>query len=372
MTERKKFSSYTHGEGRTATGQLISFSCESEDVEKIRQFLAENVRHIDLPVTGRFNVSKGGYGQYSRYDIHQHKYAGGGPGESGGWCYIEVLEIKNTPEGRHSIVINECKNGHGVFTEWNSLQGALKAFERYWGSGLTETLKAFPNLPDFKRQVKCGALTPWFYAIGDEELIGDYAFPEGLQDDPGYRFGQKFLVKEKEGLARIKTCMGTRYVEYKDEYHPYQTRSYRKVYFHDGSVWDESHSSTGHLPRMVYNQELWIVEALEQFQDLLMGKTTQFVINFLDGHKFIGKLVPDEKKPPSVEGDYYINVQAKDGKVREGWVKEFKPTTETPNIVTSVQQGLGPDSPIERIEIKQVKPKKGGRKWSGVFYPAVT
>ncbi|MAF20785.1 MAG: hypothetical protein CMI55_03840 [Parcubacteria group bacterium] len=116
MTDQKKkkdFSSYTYGEARTGGGQLIKFTCEPEDVKKIKSFLAENVRGIDVPVTGQVSTSHGTFGQYSRYKVVQHKYAGGGYGPSCGGC-IEVLEIKNPPMSRHRIVIYEFSNGHGV------------------------------------------------------------------------------------------------------------------------------------------------------------------------------------------------------------------------------------------------------------------
>ena len=91
----------------------IKFTCEPEDVKKIKSFLAQNVRGIDVPVTGQVSTSHGTFGQYSRYKVVQHKYAGGGYGPSCGGC-IEVLEIKNPPMSRHRIVIYEFSNGHGV------------------------------------------------------------------------------------------------------------------------------------------------------------------------------------------------------------------------------------------------------------------
>ena len=78
--------------------------------------------------------------------------------------------------------------------------------------GSCDTAKEFSNLEGFKRRVVCNALTPWFYAIGDEELIGDYAFPEGFQDDPVYRLGKRFVVFDHDGVPEIKTCMGARFL----------------------------------------------------------------------------------------------------------------------------------------------------------------
>ena len=68
----KKFNCCSHGEGRTGIGQLIKFSYPIPDstsneergeiTEKIKEFLATQIRDIDIPTTGRVNVAHGGYG----------------------------------------------------------------------------------------------------------------------------------------------------------------------------------------------------------------------------------------------------------------------------------------------------------------------
>jgi len=191
MEGNNRFNSYRFGEGKTGIGQKVEFEYPNDlgdtGAEQIRDFLAKNIRTIDTPTTGRVNVSHGGYGRYTRYNVKQHDYAGGGSG------FIEVLEIKNPPDGRWGIVINEYPGyGNSVFTEWETLDDARQAFKSYWGS--CHTAEEFPKCKGFKRRVVCGALSPWFYAIGDELLVGDYTFPDGLQDDAVYRFGQQFVV----------------------------------------------------------------------------------------------------------------------------------------------------------------------------------
>src|SRR3989344_5332267 len=131
----------------------------------VREFLATNVRTIRPPTTGLV-IAQGGFGSCTRYEVVQHDYAGGGSG------YIEVLEIKNPPGGRWGIVINEhTRYKPSAFTEWETLEDARSAWEANWGSGNTEN--AFPTLTGFKRRIACGELTPWIYAIGDEQLVGD-------------------------------------------------------------------------------------------------------------------------------------------------------------------------------------------------------
>jgi hypothetical protein len=364
MEESNRFSSYTHGEGRTGKGQLVEFTCHPDDAEKVRKFLSDNVRTIDIPVTSRVSVSHGGYGQYTRYDIKQHDYAGGGPGEGGGWCYIEVLEIKNPPDSRWGIVVNECESYRGsVFTEWDTVENACAVFAKHWGSSRKTAEEDFPKLPGFKRRVVCGALTPWFYAIGDEQLIGDYAFPEGLQDDPVYRFGRQFVVFDSNDIPLAKTCMGTRFI--KDQ------SPYRLVYWDDGSVWNESYNRVN-SPRPVEEGEIWITEAVQEFRQLLAGKSTEFAINFTDGNKFAGKLTQANRRGHCAEGDYYVVANIKGQKKPiDGWVWNFKPTQEAPDIVLFVTQQLKKNKgqEAEKIEIKKCKTKKGGKKWLGAFFP---
>lgn len=376
----EKFNCYSHGEGRTGIGQLVKFSypvpggMNNEEREKItkeiKEFLATQIRDIDIPTTGRVNVAHGGYGRYTRYDITQHKYAGGGYPGCGG--YIEVLEIKNPPDERWGIIINEDsspKSKRCSFTEWETLKNALDAFSDYWCSNQTET--KFAKLPGFKRRVTCGALTPWFYAIGNEELIGDYAFPEGFQDDPVYRFGRQFVVFDHDEIPTIKTSMGTRLLHKKERGYPHQEYSYRLVYWDDGSVWeDHFYSGNKYSPRPVEETELWIVEAIQQFHRLLAGKSTEFAINFTNGNKFVGKLVTPKRYVPCAEGDYLLvgNIKG-ETKPREGWVLNFKPTLKYPDIIQHATVMLAEKGKqTERIEIKESRIKRGSKKWAGVFF----
>jgi len=350
---------YRFGEGRTGIGQAIEFTCPPGAEEEIRSFLQKKVRTINAPVTHRVNVPHGGYGQYTRYNIIQHRYAGGG---SGGCCgFIEILEIKNPPDGRWGIVIHKYSSRDGsVFTEWEAIENAQAAFR---GSEESSAL-------GFKRRVVCGALRPWFYAIGDELLVGDYTFPDGLQDDSVFRFGEKFVVFDYEGVWVIKTCMGTRFIEERRENsESTKTECFRLVYWDDGSVWDERRG--GKSPRPVEEGEEWITEAIQQFKEMLVGNNAGFTINFSDGNKFVGKLARPKNSFPCAEGRYLVVVHFKDGGSKEGWVEDFAPSKETPDIVQHIIKGFAnakKSRVVNCVEIKKAVVKKGGKKWLGVFF----
>lgn len=371
---RDLFSSYTYGEGKTAIGQIVKFTCRQGDNAEVAKFLREKVRTIDVPTTGRVNVPHGGYGRYTRYDIVQHKYAGGGP-DCGGWAYIEVLEIKDAPDGRKEFVIHQCDSSKGsFFSEWQTLDDAINAFEKMFGA--VDAHEEFPKRKGFLRFVNCGTLTPWFYAIGDQELIGDYAFPEGVQNDPVYTFGRKFVVYDSDGIPSVKTCMGTRHICRRSERDPSETKMYRVVYFDDGSFWNEGNSYSfkrlpdhKSAPRPLQEDELWITDAIQQFRLLLAGKSTSFTINFADGNKFVGKLSPSKENTSCAEGDYQLSINVKGEEPMKGWIRDFKPTKEIPNIIAYVTKKLASqDKVVESIEILRSKTKANGKKWAGVYY----
>lgn len=379
MSTGNSFGSRTFGEVTTGGSQAVEFSCRSEDVEKVKAFFKEHIHSVSLPTTSRVNVAHGGYGRYTRYDITQHKYAGGGHPGFGG--FIEVLEIKNPPENRQGIVIYDFHESNGscesFFTEWETLESALEAFEKCWGSRDAE--KKLAALPGFKRSVTCGVLSPWFYAIGEEVLLGDYAFPDGFQDDPVFRFGEKFVVMDMEGVISIKTCMGTRFTRYKnDDHRDSKEQMYRLVYWDDGSVWDERHqfpwwsnSKMTLTPRPLLEGELWVTEAVAQFNRFLSGHTKGVSIDFINGDRFVGKLVKRRKKKElTTAGSYYavVNVVG-EKKAREGWVKDFRPTRKTPDIVSHLKSLFeARNLKVRRIHIKEFRFEKGGKKWSGVFF----
>lgn len=369
-----EYTSWSYGEAHTARGQLVRFECPSERKDEVRQFFAEQVLGIDLPTTGRATVGHGGYGRCTRYDIVQHRYAGGGHEACGG--FIEVLEIRNPPDNRAGVVIHEWDNARGaVFSEWERVEHAIAAFESQWGNSGTAVV--FPTLPGFCRRVVCNKLTPWFYAIANQRLVGDYAFPEGLQDDVVFRFGAKFLVYDANGIPCIKTCMGTRFLSWTHYYTCHEDRKChgRLVFWDDGTVWDEAGhyigGSSKYPPRPLCDDETWISQAIEQFYLLLAGRQTEFSIPFLDGTVFTGKVKQNESRVHCAEGQYLVTVYfTESGKEPRNGTMEFVPTADAPDVVTYVtavvaKKGWGT---IDRIEVKDKTVERGGKKWAGVFF----
>ncbi len=374
---RRDFGILQHGEVKTGTGQLVRFSSPPEVFEEAKIFLNNNIGSFHFPETHRTNVTHGGYGQYSRFEIKQHEYAGG-DGEQGDWCYVEVLEITNTPGGRCGYIIyNNSSTKGAVFTEWKTLDDAKKAYKEFMRKQGKKMEEIYPSLSGFKRLVICGRLTPWFYAIGNQDLVGDYAFPEYMQDDPVFTFGKKFLVFEESGLPVLKICMGNRFYEPEKKPVMYAGYSndippYRVVYWNDGTWWNSNERSYLRAPVPAEEGETWIAEAVEKFRHLLTGKSDRFTINFADGSKFIGiTRGPNEQKPASSEGKYYLLVKLVDSdEILEGTV-DFIPTLEFPNIVDFVTDKYKRNGKVaETILIDSTKTKlvKKGKRWQGVFH----
>jgi hypothetical protein len=368
----KNYPLYTHSEGETGLGTIISFSCVSEDVETVKAFLRERVRNIEVPIIRAVDVEHEAGRRYSRYQIKQHKYAGG-QDESGGG-YIEVLEIANPPDGRHPFIIHEYNTSSGsCFSEWTDIASAKKVYEKNWCSSRWHD--TIVSLAGFKRLVNCGKLTPWFYAVGDEVLHGDYALVAGLEDDPVFRLGKQFVVPMENGVFKVKTCMGSRLIVEHREYDMsgQHTDVWRYVHFDDGTTLrilkDNSVDGDGDdnsFPRPLREGEAWITEAVEQFYSLLSGMKEGFQMKFADGRVFTAKLSHKGKAPPSVAGDYLLKIKITDSEVR-GWVRNFVPTTDYPDIISYVRS-KSKYSNTSKIEILKCKPTQGGKKWSGVFF----
>ena len=258
MTKNKKdFSITTFTEIKTVTGQLIDIQCRDEDVGKIKE-LSELIYHINIPFTKEIKtISHGSFGRYSRFDIEQKKYAGGGCG------YIECLKINNPPEKRNGNIIHECSSGNSVFYEFDTIENAEKVWEKTWARYADELI---PKSEGFIRRVSCGWFSPWFYAVANQLLYGDFAFPERVGiDHPIYRPFNKFKLEReeynsiKEDYVKkydIKTCIG--FNEEKVQ-HDYEIREYTKytIYWDDGTFW--SGSSLKDAPELVEKDKYKII-----------------------------------------------------------------------------------------------------------------
>jgi hypothetical protein len=357
-------------EAFTAKGSIVKASVLEGHQEAFKQALAQ-VERVDYPVTQLVSVKHGGYCQYSRFQIKQHRYAGGDGVDSG---FIEVLEISDPPDGRHGILVYDyCSGGASWFYEFETLDQATSAFERAWG--IRNSQGEIVAQPGMTRSVRCGKLIPWFYAIDREQLYGDFTLPSGVSDHPVYRLGARFAVKVRSNLDFkdydvFKTCLGCRVVPYVPDR---LTAAYSSNYNDKNKLmciiyWDdatESHVIDGQEgPRPVDGQEVWIDKAMQEFRKFLQGRTKEFEVNLLNGDKLTAKLKPGREHDEA--GRYHARVTFDNGKQVEGPF-DFTPTAELPSTRAFIIDRFS-KSVITQIEVKLQDKQKKNKKWGGVFY----
>ena len=362
-------------EARTADGKVFHYRIPHETTDEEKKKIAEafeKVSRVSVPVSRKSCLTHGAYGMYSRYDIRQYDYGGGDEDGCGG--FIEVLHIKDAPEGRAKFVVHEYgyPNLGEVWSEWKSLEDARKARKK-GGLHHGESDKKFPG---FIRYVSGGILTPWFCAVGDEELLGDFAVGNGIEDDSVFRLGSRWVVEEG-GVPEIKICMGCRFIDEMecDSYSGHETRRRRRiVYWDNGSFSEEMEDpKPGNYPRPLRDDELWIEEASRQFREILCGRQTSFRIPFADGSEFRGRRMR-EKSGRDPAGEYWAEVTLDGEKSRKGKVT-FAPTEEFPTVALFIRgklrKDLKPGVKIAKIKVKSAKLIDSGKKWEGAFYDCV-
>lgn len=336
----------------TGAGQIVRLMVTSESEAAVRAAFG-SIHRIDVPVTHRVNVEHGGYGMYSRYDVKQYKYAGG-DSEGGIGGYIEAIEIRDPPDGYWPFVLYEwISDRGGMFWEFQDLPALIASFEKTWGFDRDRA-----KCKGFRRSVRCGFLQPWFYAVGDEHLVGDYACPQHLDDDPVFRLGQRCVVYDDDGRASVKTCLGTaRTKERKGEgssywFHDRGEPSRRIVHFDDGTIYDERRS-TRYPPRPLRTDEEWVDAAQAEFWALLAAKKRSGVVRLQDGHE-VRVTLRLNPKAFSKEGKYFAIVRLEgEKKPRQGTVP-FNPTTEAPDVQTAIRQRFAAENKaVASIRITQ-------------------
>lgn len=278
--ENIKFNATTRLECKTGGKQLVRVSCRPGDEKKIEQCL-KGIKSIEVPVTGRVDVvGHGGYGKCTRFDIEQHKYVGSGYPSCGG--YVEVLEIKNSIEERCSIVIHKWESGVGsIFYEFASLNAALKIWKNL--QILSDT-KALAEKEGFIRCVACGLLSPWFFAVGNQAICGDFAFPDHLDcNDPVYWPNRKVVLTNYGGSKEIKTCLGVSFESHENLHG--KASEYKVVQFSDGTTRSEHSSHLERIIKPLEEESLWKQEAINRVRELLNGELDKATVILLDGKK---------------------------------------------------------------------------------------
>lgn len=101
-------------------------------------------------------IAHGGYSQESKYEVVQHRYMGGDDEGVGG--FVEVLEIKDHPPGRHPVVLSFWGTGWDYhFWDFETVELAVQALEKSWGS---------PKIIDKQPGLLSKTVSkqkPWFY-----------------------------------------------------------------------------------------------------------------------------------------------------------------------------------------------------------------
>lgn len=359
---------YQYSETQLLGGGHVSFTGHPKLIDVIKQALFL-VSRIDLPTEHPTTLDHGSYESYSRYDIEQHEYA------ASMVTYIELLEIKNPPDGRCPIVIYRYDRGVSSFSEWKDLSSAITAFNKlhgYWSKEKVLKQKGF------LRWVDCGLMSPWFYAVGNQHLIEDYCFPRTIQEHPVYTFNKQFLVENTTtGSVAVKTCMGAGLIESEGDYAQWM------IHFHDGStIYEPGDYNEYKIVRPVESKVPWKDEALAQFKEVLLGNETVVDIQFTNDTKFHGSIKNSVNKKYQQEAQYHIEVTFSDNTSEMGWThvgdRYFVPTEDYPDILTYIKaKMLEADvkknripreiSSIRVIEIRTPKGRKS-KKWSGVAY----
>ena len=112
---------------------------------------------------GAATVWHGSYGEWTYYDIVQHRYASSDC-EDKQQGYIELLEIKNAPPWRSKYVIHEYWNATGsTVYEFSSLEAALSAYPKWLKD--SRNPRAIPEFGQtgYIRSLYYGPKRPWFY-----------------------------------------------------------------------------------------------------------------------------------------------------------------------------------------------------------------
>jgi len=153
-----------------------------------------------------------------QFHIKEHATIKGECPDGGG--LIKLLEVTNSPTDKNNTFIFwKQKQGESGFIEFNNIMKAREAFfeltkEMAFKLWFWHYLSAYlaPKdqklkiggliLSGYTKVVSCSRyLIPWFFATQSQFIVGDYVFPEHLQDHPAFDYRQKIRVKNSEREA---------------------------------------------------------------------------------------------------------------------------------------------------------------------------
>lgn len=378
----------------TLDGQPVNLCTRWNDRERVRAMIRESVVDIHLPKTHRVNVSHGSYGRYSRYELDQRKYAGGGHGASGG--YMEALAIELSPTGHGRGIFHEQGGGLHRFVEYDTPDQAVAAWNYRWGHSNASTGELV-RMAGAGRWLEWCHFVPWFYAVGDEQEYEDRGFllPRGMSDDPVFRLGSRWLAFNQAGWPRVVVCLGSRLERRPaggDWYNREREHDVRVVYWHDGTTW-EPNPRQPEPRRLADDEPVWLNEAHRRLDQIMTGEDDHFILDLVDGRRVTVRV-----KQPGVgrdqscrAGQYHCDLTIDRALPGRRWVEDdisdeggryerragtffgedfdFDPTPECPTPEEWMRRRVAglPGSPqIVTMRLKLVRPKEGGKRWSGV------
>lgn len=334
---------------RGVDGTLYRVECPEKDLDTIRSVFQSSVIDITTELNKKTKLEHGGYSVISRYDIESLGYLGGETG------YLEFLHVKDAPPGYAPFVIHQFDGYSGSrLVEVESRELLKSAAER----GLFQP----PEIRDITIHY-CGPFSPWFYAVGDQPILGRVVAPEHkVVSVPGYVQGRKFIIKDRYlGETTVKTFVAA--VKPDDESDDVV------LLWDDGTHFSLCNHSSEYV-RPVTADVAWIDAAVVQFRSLLVGNIKSFSIPFFSGGELKCKYVPPKKGPVKQDaGSYHLKIIVeKDGKeeMKDGNV-DYDPKENGPSVEAMVEeQAKKAGFKLLKIDhcYKIVRRTKG---WTGVY-----
>lgn len=162
-------------------------------------------------------------GQTPKFEINRHKlirteWAGGGE-------WMEVLEVKNPPEGKKNTVVHICRLAdgakHSTFFEFTLPVYANNAFDQSYRERPKKREEMIENSIGFIRKADCGPIRPWFYATTEKIVFNDFAVPVEVHKEypnitaagrPLFAKGRRVIVIEGR-FKEAKRCIGVLWVK---------------------------------------------------------------------------------------------------------------------------------------------------------------